>query len=74
MHIDKNYPPTYAFANEDDGCVPVSNTIRLGQQLQAAGVRYQCDIYPQGDHGIGLGYETSAKRWSEEMLKFLERK
>ena len=74
LHIDKNYPPTYAFANEDDGCVPVSNTIRLGQQLQAAGVRYQCDIYPQGDHGIGLGYETSAKRWSEEMLKFLERK
>lgn len=74
LHIDKNYPPTYAFANEDDGCVPVSNTIRLGQQLQTAGVRYQCDIYPQGDHGIGLGYETSAKRWSEEMLKFLERK
>lgn len=74
LHIDKNYPPTYAFANKDDGCVPVSNTIRLGQQLQTAGVRYQCDIYPQGDHGIGLGYETSAKRWSEEMLKFLERK
>ena len=73
-HIDKNYPPTYAFANEDDGCVPVSNTIRLEQRLQAAGIRHQCDIYPQGDHGIGLGYETSAKRWSEEMLKFLERK
>lgn len=74
LHIDQNYPPTYAFANEDDGCVPVSNTIRLNERLQAAGVRHQCDIYPQGDHGIGLGYETSAKNWSEEMLKFLERK
>lgn len=73
-HMDENYPPTYAFANEDDGCVPVSNTIRLDQQLQAAGVKHRCDIYPQGDHGIGLGYETSAQRWSEEMLKFLERK
>lgn len=72
LHIDRYYPPTYALANEDDGCVPVSNTIRLDQKLEEANVKHLCQVYPQGDHGIGLGYGCSAKEWSEEMLKFFQ--
>lgn len=74
LHIGKDYPPTYAFANEDDGCVPASNTVRLDKALEKAGVPHLCQIFPSGDHGIGLGYEFSCRKWSENMLAFFENK
>ncbi len=72
-HITAEYPPTYAFANEDDGCVPASNTKRLDAALAAAGVPHLCELYPTGDHGVGLAYGCSSRRWSEEMLSFFEK-
>ena len=71
-HVTADYPPTYAFANEDDGCVPASNTKRLDEALAAAGVPHLCELYPTGDHGVGLAYGCSSRRWSEEMLNFFE--
>ncbi len=72
FHISGDYPPTYAFANADDGCVPASNTIRLDKALEKAGVLHLCEIFPSGDHGIGLGYTLSCRKWSENMLAFFE--
>lgn len=72
LHDLTGYPPTYAYANADDDCVPASNTVRLEQALAKANVPHQCQIFPTGGHGIGLGYQTSAKTWSEEMLRFFE--
>ena len=73
LHDLTGYPPTYAYANLDDGCVPASNTTRLDAALTKAGVKHLCETFPTGDHGIGLGYATSAKAWSEHMLRFLQR-
>ena len=73
VHITPDYPVTYAYANADDGCVPASNTARLNEALEKAGVKHLCEIYPTGDHGIGLGYHTSAKMWSENMLAFFDK-
>lgn len=70
LHLSSDYPPVYAFANQDDGCVPYSNTTRLDAALNKAGVRHLCEIFPTGDHGIGLGYSTSAAHWSEHMISF----
>lgn len=72
LHIGTDYPVTYAFANADDGCVPASNTIRLGEAFEKAGVPHLCQIYPSGDHGIGLGYDHSCREWSENMLRFFD--
>lgn len=72
FHITSDYPMTYAYANADDGCVPASNTVRLNEVLEKAGVKHLCEVYPTGDHGIGLGYHTSAKMWSENMLAFFD--
>ncbi len=72
FHISGDYPTTYAFANADDGCVPASNTIRLDKALEKAGVLHLCEIFPSGDHGIGLGYTLSCRKWSENMLAFFE--
>ena len=70
LHDLTGYPPTYAYANLDDGCVPASNTTRLDAARTKAGVKHLCETFPTGDHGIGLGYATSAKAWSEHMLRF----
>lgn len=72
-HVNFGYPPTYAFANEDDGCVPVSNTLRLDRALEQAGIAHLCQVFPSGDHGVGLGYDCSCKSWSENMLDFFEK-
>lgn len=72
MHIAPDYPATYAFANKDDGCVPASNTTRLDHALAKAGVKHLCELYPTGDHGVGLGYDCSCRMWSEHMLEFFE--
>lgn len=71
-HITHDYPPIYAFANEDDGCVPASNTKRLDEALRNANVPHLCELFPTGDHGVGLGYNCSCKTWSEQMLRFFE--
>jgi hypothetical protein len=42
----------------------------LDAALTKAGVKHLCETFPTGDHGIGLGYATSAKAWSEHMLRF----
>ena len=54
LHDLTGYPPTYAYANLDDGCVPASNTTRLDAALTKAGVKHLCETFPTGDHGIGL--------------------
>ncbi|MCI9175498.1 MAG: alpha/beta hydrolase [Lachnospiraceae bacterium] len=70
QHISPDYPLTYAFANADDDCVPVSNTVRLKEALDRAGIPHLCQIFPTGGHGVGLGYSCSCQTWSEDMLAF----
>lgn len=70
QHIGPDYPLTYAFANEDDDCVPASNTVRLKDALARAGIPHLCQIFPTGNHGTGLGYDLSCRKWSENMLAF----
>lgn len=45
LHDLTGYPPTYAYANLDDGCVPASNTIRLDVALTKAGVKHLCETF-----------------------------
>lgn len=71
-HDLSDFPPTYAYANLDDDCVPENNTTRLDLALSRAGVAHLCSHFPSGGHGIGLGYGTSAERWSEEFLAFMD--
>lgn len=73
QHIRRDYPPVYAFANEDDDCVPADNTSRLERALSQAGIPHLCEIFPTGNHGVGLGYECSCREWSEHMLAFFDK-
>ncbi|MCI8582148.1 MAG: alpha/beta hydrolase [Dorea sp.] len=69
--VTKDYPATFLWACEDDTCVPVSNTLKMGEALKAAGVRYKLCTYPSGGHGCYLAFGNSAYSWTEEMIQFL---
>lgn len=69
---DGNYIPAFIFHCEDDGAVPVSNSLRLDAALTALGVRHELHLYPQGGHGCGLGEGTSAQGWIEKAIDFIE--
>lgn len=70
--VDKNFPPTFVWACEDDDCVPPHNAKIMGAALTAAQVRNELHIYPTGGHGCGLAYSKSAYPWSRAMVNFLK--
>lgn len=72
LHIDSKFPKTFLWACEDDMLVPVSNTKRMADALDKCGILHKLSIYPSGGHGCGLAVGTSAEKWLQEMLEFMD--
>ena len=53
-HVNKDYPPTFAWATKDDEMVPVVNTTSLEEALEKNGVKHQCLVFESGYHGASL--------------------
>lgn len=53
-NIPRNAPPTFLLHAEDDGAVPVENTLLLRRALIAAKVPVETHLFPDGGHGFGL--------------------
>lgn len=47
--------PTFLVHAEDDGVVPVANTVRLREAMVAGGVAVETHLFSQGGHGFGIG-------------------
>ena len=71
--IGADFPPTFAWACEDDDCVPVSNTRLLDKALSEKNIRHETHIYPTGGHGCWLAFANSAHEWSLKMLEFIKK-
>lgn len=71
LQVDPDYPKTFIWTNADDSLVPPSNTTRMGQALTDRGIPHKMVVFPQGEHGCGLGAGTSAEGWFDEMLGFM---
>lgn len=72
LHVENDYPKTFVWTCDDDSLVPPSNAKRFGQALKEHGVESVLEIYPQGEHGCGLGTGTSAEGWIDKMLEFMK--
>jgi len=57
--VDKSTPPTFIWHTQDDGCVPVENTLFFVMELQKAKVPYECHIFDHGGHGLALCNEQT---------------
>lgn len=69
--VSKATPPCFLLHAEDDGTVPVQNSVALRAALKAAGVSVETHIFEQGSHGFGWGARTIGKpihAWPELFL------
>jgi acetyl esterase/lipase len=53
-HVPDDAPPHFLLHAEDDGAVPVANTLELRAALQARSIPVQTHLFAEGGHGFGL--------------------
>ncbi|RVT43568.1 alpha/beta hydrolase [Sphingobium algorifonticola] len=54
MNVPANAPPTFLIHAEDDGSVPVENSLLLRAALRAKGVPVETHLFTHGGHGFGI--------------------
>jgi acetyl esterase/lipase len=54
QRVTAETPPTFLFHTDNDGAVPVENSILFYSALRAAGVPAELHVYADGPHGVGL--------------------
>ncbi|NCA97979.1 MAG: alpha/beta hydrolase [Clostridia bacterium] len=70
QQITPDYPPTYVWHCTADPVVSITNSDRLVEALDQAGVPCQYKVVPGVAHGWGIGHGTAAEGWFEEALEF----
>jgi acetyl esterase/lipase len=72
LAVSDETPPTFLIHAADDQTVPVANSIRFFEALQARKIPAQLMIYPAGGHGYGLNNATTDDRWIERCRQWLQ--
>lgn len=72
LAVSDETPPTFLVHAADDATVPVANSIRFFEALQARKIPAQLMIYPAGGHGYGLNNATTGDRWIERCRQWLQ--
>ncbi|MBE6381034.1 MAG: alpha/beta hydrolase [Lentisphaerae bacterium] len=74
----RNTPPTFIWHTAPDTTVPVENSIEYFLKLKKLNIHTELHIYPQGNHGLGLGDRPGMegmfdwiKSWPELCARFL---
>ncbi|WP_232318500.1 alpha/beta hydrolase [Sphingomonas sp. TDK1] len=67
LHVTDRTPPCFLVHAEDDGTVPVENTLEMRAALKARGVSAETHLFAQGGHGFGIGLAAGkpAAAWPE---------
>jgi len=72
--VNANTPPTFLFHSQDDGAVPVENSILFFQALTRAHVPAEMAFFERGGHGMamntGLGNASNWPKRVEEWLRY----
>lgn len=68
-----NEPPTYGCIGEDDTMADPDAMERRINNLRSAGIDTEFHVYPDLEHGFGLGYGTPAEGWFNDAVTFWER-
>lgn len=70
-HVNARTPPCFVWHTWEDGAVPVDNTLLLTAALRAAGVPFECHIYQDGGHGLGM---KDGVPWTEDCIRWLAKR
>jgi acetyl esterase/lipase len=70
-HVNAHTPPTFLMHANDDGGVPVENSILFNQALVKNKVRAEMHLYQGGGHGFGLNNKTTTDDWFERLKNWM---
>ena len=75
-NVPANAPPTFLVHAEDDGAVPVENTLLLRAALVAQKVPVETHLFADGGHGFGLRLARgkSVEGWEELFFSWAAKK
>lgn len=59
--VDEKTPPTFLFTTRDDNVVPVRNSLRFAEAMDAAGLSFELHVFRHGSHGLSLSNPTTSK-------------
>lgn len=71
LQVTKNSPPAFLVHAGDDGTVPVENSIRYYQACIKNKVPAELHVYPKGGHGFGLNNKTTADKWFDRLINWM---
>jgi dipeptidyl aminopeptidase/acylaminoacyl peptidase len=76
LRVDANTPPCFIVHAEDDGTVPVANSLMLYSALVAAKRPGELHIFEEGGHGFGvrLSPDLPASAWPRLFSAYARRK
>jgi len=70
--ITPNTPPTFIVHAEDDGVVPVQNSLMFYGSLLKNKVKAEMHIFQAGGHGFGLNNPKSKDKWIDWCREWLD--
>lgn len=70
--VTKDCPPAFLVHAQDDGAVPVGNSVAYFMACTRAGVLAEMHLYPKGGHGFGINNPTTTDQWMERLYNFLK--
>lgn len=71
LHVNPTTPPCFVWHTWEDGAVPVENTLLFAGALREAGVPFECHIYQDGGHGLGM---KDGIAWPEDCMRWLAKR
>ncbi|MDD5885286.1 MAG: alpha/beta hydrolase [Erysipelotrichaceae bacterium] len=70
--VNQNTPKTFIFALANDTLVPIENTLAYAKALAKNNIPYECHIFQEGGHGIGLAPRLpSVRLWTTLLRNWL---
>lgn len=72
-NVTEETPPAFVWHTATDQGVPVENSIAFAKAMWAKNRKCELHIFPEGPHGIGIGYKyPNVEMWLELAGKFLK--
>lgn len=73
-NVDENYPETYLLQGKNDQCIMFENSVIMDKALTENNVKHKYVVYDDAPHGFGVGIDTCAEGWIDDMLEFFNKK
>ncbi|MEO9474441.1 MAG: alpha/beta hydrolase [Cyclobacteriaceae bacterium] len=72
LQVTENTPPTFIVHSEDDGAVPVENSLQLYQALRDNKVPTEMHLFPYGGHGYSLALgKGHLSKWNQMLIDWI---